>query len=647
MFKKILLLFLFFVPLFFIVQYSSGTILDNSSFLPVIKSIDIDPFSIESNNYFIITITAEGDISSILVRLASPTELNKTEVNLKKVDQNWSASFSIPSDFEKGDWIISEIIFTDKSGVIKKYGSNIIKKSFNVEKEVSLDILDTEAINEQKKQVCVQDGGIWDSEKIICKCSFNYSDWSECSSEGFRIRTILSSYPDNCFINDSITKEECEYVVPKEENKEQINNVEEVKEEEIVEEVKKEEIVEEVKEEIKRIQCIFTYSSWSECQPNGTQTRKSFSKMPANCSIGSPILVRNCEYVAPVKEEEIVEEKVILGDCEKAGITDKVECDMYLYKLKTVPACLSLGIKDKNGCREYFLNNYSKPLKCVELSNEECLSLIDNVILSELDTMLDEDDNEILSNIAGEKIAIQKENQKIIIKTENQEINVNKLPIVISEETSAILIPIEKNEIQQNLSSVGISINNSNSNLPDDVINRIGENYNIDKLKGVDKAIVEKIPLEQPKFSESQGEKLLVSTVKTDDSKLIIEGKAEPNQVITLFIYSSMPIVVTVETDQDGNWIYSLDKSMVDGTHEVYAVLHNDKGKIIESSMPKMFFIEEAQAVSIDETFLQGNVSQVNTKAEDILKLYLLGGISIIVILISILLIIKNRTEED
>lgn len=204
--KKVLILLSSLFFLFFSFQHSLGVNTDTINFLPVIKSVEINPFFINSDNYFIITVSAEGDISSVSVKLTSPSGLNKTEVKLKKVDQNWSASFSIPSDFETGSWGVSEIVFANELGSIKKYSSDIVNKSFNVEKEVSLDILDTETVNEQQKQVCVQDGGIWDTDKIICKCSFNYSDWSECASDGFRTRSILSSSPKIALLMTQLQK---------------------------------------------------------------------------------------------------------------------------------------------------------------------------------------------------------------------------------------------------------------------------------------------------------------------------------------------------------------------------------------------------------------------------------------------------------
>ncbi len=43
----------------------------------------------------------------------------------------------------------------------------------------------------------------------------------------------------------------------------------------------------------------FTYSSWSICQSNGTQTRIVASSSPTGCTGGTPVLTQNCTYTAP------------------------------------------------------------------------------------------------------------------------------------------------------------------------------------------------------------------------------------------------------------------------------------------------------------------------------------------------------------
>ncbi len=44
----------------------------------------------------------------------------------------------------------------------------------------------------------------------------------------------------------------------------------------------------------------FTYTDWSTCQVNGTQTHQVASSLPAGCAGGSPVLSQSCTYVPPV-----------------------------------------------------------------------------------------------------------------------------------------------------------------------------------------------------------------------------------------------------------------------------------------------------------------------------------------------------------
>ena len=496
-------------------------------------------------------------------------------------------------------------------------------------------------------------------------CVFNYSEWSPCSASGTKTRTVLSS--TNCSsIDQPVLIGKCE---------ESSNGEEELEDETLI----KENI-----DILPKVPCIFTYSDWSPCQSSGTQSRKLISKMPANCSEGEPILARDCKYVPAVSvkeyinpseekvteienvsenssdnnlliQEEKIEEDILPTECLKARINNKEECEVYIYQSKIVPECLSLNLGTLDQCRNYFLTNYGKPLKCEGVNEKSCNDLIDNVILFNLKSKISEEKINELVEVSGKKALIVNKEETVTLEIkksedEQKKISVENLPIIVSKDENIpiILLSIETNSSQQGISPVAIALSSGESNLPDDVIKRIGENFDVESLSGVDKAIVNAKPLEQPKYNPSVGESLsvnLVETVKNNNEiSLKVEGKALPNQVITLFIYSSMPIVVTVQADQDGNWVYSLDKSMVDGTHEVYAVLHNEEGKIVESSAPKAFFIEEAQAATLDEFFISEEVvNQAPDEAGNMLNLYLLGGLSTIIILISLLLIIKER----
>ena len=73
-----------------------------------------------------------------------------------------------------------------------------------------------------------------------------------------------------------------------------------------------------------------------------------------------------------------------------------------------------------------------------------------------------------------------------------------------------------------------------------------------------------------------------------------IRGRGLPNSFVTLYIYSN-PTVVTIKTDSDGSFVYTLDKELEDGTHDVFVALTDNTGSIVAQSNP-FSFVKEAQA---------------------------------------------------
>lgn len=85
------------------------------------------------------------------------------------------------------------------------------------------------------------------------------------------------------------------------------------------------------------------------------------------------------------------------------------------------------------------------------------------------------------------------------------------------------------------------------------------------------------------------GENPASTTLSTE-----LRGTALPNSYVTLYIFSS-PTVVTVRTDADGMFVYTFDKELEDGRHDVYVAVTDNAGEIIAQSNP-FSFIKEAQA---------------------------------------------------
>ena len=83
------------------------------------------------------------------------------------------------------------------------------------------------------------------------------------------------------------------------------------------------------------------------------------------------------------------------------------------------------------------------------------------------------------------------------------------------------------------------------------------------------------------------------NTTDTSHVQSVITGQALPNAYVTLYIFSS-PTIVTVRTDADGAFEYTLTKELTDGSHEVYVALTDNTGEIVARSAP-FGFTKEAE----------------------------------------------------
>lgn len=97
----------------------------------------------------------------------------------------------------------------------------------------------------------------------------------------------------------------------------------------------------------------------------------------------------------------------------------------------------------------------------------------------------------------------------------------------------------------------------------------------------------------------SQG---MMATEVVPAKKIEFKGKGLPNSFVTLYIFST-PIVVTVRTDDEGNWEYVLDKELEDGSHELHVAMTDDTGKILAKGSP-IPFVKTAQAITVDQNLL-------------------------------------------
>lgn len=167
----------------------------------------------------------------------------------------------------------------------------------------------------------------------------------------------------------------------------------------------------------------------------------------------------------------------------------------------------------------------------------------------------------------------------------------------------------------------------------------------------------EKIALEEPLDVPEPSPNLLgvegvslVAIPTEDDTEpteegLLIHGYGPPESWLTLYIYSELPVVVSVRTDANGKWSYILDKPIKDGPHKVYvtlayvalpdsgAVENTESSQQIKERSSAFSFVKTAEAVSVIQD------SQVEQKApaikqpvrEQSLEMFALKTITVII----------------
>ncbi|OGI16559.1 MAG: hypothetical protein A2Z52_01880 [Candidatus Moranbacteria bacterium RBG_19FT_COMBO_42_6] len=131
----------------------------------------------------------------------------------------------------------------------------------------------------------------------------------------------------------------------------------------------------------------------------------------------------------------------------------------------------------------------------------------------------------------------------------------------------------------------------------------------------------DKIVFENPKeIGEVKKDLYQVSNVEVvakeeGKKELRLTGKALPNSFVNIYIYSELPIILTVKTDENGNWSYVLDKQIEDGEHQVYVAVTDNTGKITAKSEP-LFFVKTAEAATVIPSAEASTMAKAASPAE-------------------------------
>jgi hypothetical protein len=168
--------------------------------------------------------------------------------------------------------------------------------------------------------------------------------------------------------------------------------------------------------------------------------------------------------------------------------------------------------------------------------------------------------------------------------------------------------------------------------------------------RGVEAAILAGAAIEEPAGAETTDDSFVVEAAapaadEAGADVVRLSGRAAPNTVVTLFIYSYLPVVVTTTTDADGNWRYDFSSRLAEGRHEAYVAVNDDTGKLVAASRPLAFFVKEAQAVS-EEDFLRADVNVEETPAVHV-RAYVIGGIALVLLALVLTVAIVRQVRSN
>ena len=362
--------------------------------------------------------------------------------------------------------------------------------------------------------------------------------------------------------------------------------------------------------------------------------------------------------------------------CIEQNIYDSIACEDYLNIIYVDPQCQEVDIIDPEQCKDYLLEKYVSNVDCQLDDQNLCTSILRDEYLNRL---VVESNNQqaiadVLDPLVGQNINLQDLSNQL----EDHGLDQNILPLAPDIATQVLLadsqdeIVLEDREILTVLNSAVLIIDSDGDSLPDDLEEYYGTDiYNSDSdgdgyfdgeeiVNGYnpsgdgrldiartvfDEIILSKTPLKQPKIAPLNVDNTLtVKEIVNVDDKIRLNGQAEPNTWVNIYLYSDLPLVMTTKTDQDGNWSYTIQKSLQDEHHRVYVTVNSMTGKVVKQSAPTSFLVKSARAVTADDYF---DTATTADTTDNMIFYYIAGAILLIIIGLVVILLLNRRRPDN
>lgn len=361
---------------------------------------------------------------------------------------------------------------------------------------------------------------------------------------------------------------------------------------------------------------------------------------------------------------QTVVDRQLASQCVVSGINSVGECTRFYIETQGSGDCRAHGYQVKSTCAKYLLDTFGQDAICQGMTSDSCFQYLFNGVLGSYNSAENlKRANEQAVRLEGKTININNTSSNMAINTRVSMLGVDDKKEVTGENIDSFVssLPLSKNNRPYNISLLStessaesrtirsaIIFDENADGIPDDIeaildarqmavartINELKKHEDIGDLPPTLVAMIARTKIEEPQFFGSSSKELRVDKINQGKKERSLEfsGKARPGEVVNIFIYSAMPIIMTVKADSAGNWHYELDKSLVDGQHEAYVVIHNKEGRVIEKSSPLSFFVKEAKAVTKDEFVKLDTVKYQQSKPNVFLGWYLMASLILLVL---------------
>lgn len=362
------------------------------------------------------------------------------------------------------------------------------------------------------------------------------------------------------------------------------------------------------------------------------------------------------------------------------------DCEAHLKTLSVSKRCADEKIPEAD-CQDVLFKRYRSELYCGAMTADDCARIVRERMLGTVVTIADERSafmnsidaaigahatvKEVLAVIEKEKVQrevlplIAESNRTLMVRDSDRTIDVSNSVTAVATVPFLVILDDDGDGLPNDIETLyGSDLKNSdtdNDGFSDreelsngyDPILSAGARLK-KPLSPVEVALIGAPRVEQPVIKGEVDARFAVTNVTTitEDGTTVqrLIGTAEPDSTVLIYIYSNMPLVLTVRTDASGNWVYTLRDSLVEGKHDVYVAVTNQTGQVVKKSQPANFFIRGAQAVSIEDflaTQAQAAVQTPVAERNSNIRSYVIGGISIVVLGLALMWFLIARKRAN